>query len=113
MAFNNATGGGKAFDLSPIVRQRVVPRSASLCTAWLAVNTERSDAGGYTLVHLTDFFCPSPYDKARLKNNQKVVINLISFAPLSPKVKVEPFQRLPRVGRCNVDILGKGGHVSG
>ena len=42
-----------------------------------------------------------------------MVINLISFAPLSPKVKVEPFQTLPRVGRCNVDIRGQGGHLSG
>jgi hypothetical protein len=46
LVFSNTTVGDKAFILSPIVRQRVVPRSTSLSAPWEAVNTERSDAVG-------------------------------------------------------------------
>jgi len=42
-----------------------------------------------------------------------MVNNLITLAPLSPEVNVDPFRTLAPMGGCNVDIRGQGGHLSG
>jgi hypothetical protein len=44
-----------------------------------------------------------------MKKEPEVVNNSVTTAPLSPKVKVELFHTPLPMGRCNIDIWGKGG----